>query len=45
MPSEVITRPAYLWVPDHSTGSAGREAADLARSVGMEPDAEEEPRA
>jgi phage terminase large subunit-like protein len=40
--ADQITRPAYLWVPDHATSSAGREAVDLAKSIGQEPDAEEE---
>ena len=42
MSADTITRPAFLWVPDHAVSSAGREAADLARSIGQEPDAEEE---
>lgn len=42
MQADAITRPAHLWVPEHTVGSAGREAADLARSIGQEPDAEEE---
>ena len=42
VPSEVITRPAHLWVPSHATSSAGREAIDLAKSIGQVPDAEEE---
>lgn len=42
MPVEQVTQPAYLWIPSHATSSAGREAVDLARSIGMEPDAEEE---
>lgn len=42
MSADTITRPAHLWVPEHAVSSAGREAADLARSIGQEPDAEEE---
>lgn len=42
VPVEHLTRPAFLWTPDHVTSSAGREAADLARSVGQVPDGEEE---
>lgn len=42
MQSETLTRPAHLWVPEHTTSSAGREAVDLARSIGQVPDAEEE---
>ena len=42
MQAESITRPAHFWVPEHTASSAGREAADLARSIGQEPDAEEE---
>lgn len=42
MALDAITRPVHLWVPEHVSSSAGREAADLARSIGQEPDAEEE---
>lgn len=33
--------PAYLWVPEHSSSSAGAEAADLASSLGFMVDAPE----
>lgn len=38
--ADVITSPAYLWVPEHLS-TAGAEAADLAESIGMHLDAEQ----
>lgn len=43
MPSSpTLTRPAFLSVPDTVVGSAGLEAVELGRSVGIYPDAEQE---
>lgn len=41
-PAPSITRPAFLTVPDRVVGSSGREAVELARSVGIDPDPEQE---
>ena len=37
---DTLVRPAFHWVPPHDS-TAGGEAADLAASVGMAPDAEQ----
>ena len=42
MQADPITRPAHFWVPEHATSSAGREAVDLAKSIGLTPDPEQE---
>lgn len=36
-----LTRPAWHWVPEHATSTAGGEAADLAASVGIDMDPEQ----
>lgn len=40
--SPAITRPAYLSIPDRVISSAGIEAVELGRSVGIDPDPEQE---
>ena len=43
MPSSLtIARPAFLSIPDRVRSSAGWEAVELARSVGIDPDPEQE---
>lgn len=40
-PTDLWVPPAHLWVPEHDSIEAAAEAADLARSVGLELDPEQ----